>query len=342
MNIKGILICLLLACLGAKADTSSFLEEDNFVSKIFKEIAKKKISTGLNLFDWNQVEGLNMALRYRIDVEPSYVDGFYTRVDRYALDTNLNPGEWFDGWSAPISFRVGANSEVLFARQFKSQLEALNVIKNPPYSLKNLPFSANSVIRHLNVGDFVSLTGNLNLVLSAEAFSYASSIINIQGSAYVLLMGQFNIHFYKLDHNRVRLKIIANKASGYGAGVNTSEFSGFKALGIESVQKYVGGKIKSILNFHPLSINWSKGQSDLVMIDYVFDFDHPEAVAAYNKFMSAKMRLKQLEILNPLNNIKDLQSIVFSDLTHIEEIYWQDKDKPQENRRVDRLFKGRA
>lgn len=342
MYIKRILCSLLFIAMAAKADTSSFLSEDSYFNKIFKEIAKKRIGAGLNVFAWDQVDGLNLALRYRIDAEPSYMNGFYTRVDRYSLDTSISPGAWFDGWSGPIGFGIGANSEILFARQFKSQLEALNVVQNPPYNLINLPISAEAAVKHLKVGDFVSMTGKLNLVLSAEAFSYATSVINIQGSAYVMMMGQFNIHFYKLDHNRVRLKIIANRESGYGAGVNSSEFSGFKALGISSAEKVIGGTLKRFINLNPISINWSKNQSDLVMIDYVFDFDHPDSVAAYNHFMSAKMRFKQLEILNPVNNIKDLQSIVFSDLTKIEEIYWQDKDLPQDRRRIDRLFKGRS
>lgn len=342
MFIKRILCSLFFIALTVKADTASFLAEDSYINKIFKEIAKKRIGAGLNIFTWDQIDGLNLALRYRIDAEPSYMNGFYTRVDRYSLETDISPGSWFDGWSGPIGFGVGAKSEILFARQFNSQAEALNVVQNPPYNLVNLPITADAAMKHLKVGDFVSLTGKLNLVLSAEAFSYATSVINVQGSAYVMLMGQFNIHFYKLDHNRVRLKIIANREGGYGAGVNSSEFSGFKALGISSAEKMIGGSLKRFINLNPISINWSKNQSDLVMIDYVFDLDHSDAVDAYNHFMSAKMRLKQLEILNPVNNIKDLQSIVFSDLTQIEDIYWQDKDLPQERRRIDRLFKGRS
>lgn len=340
---KGFLIvCALVLGFQAMANTESFLTEDNTFNKILKEIAKKRIQGGLNIFKWDQIDGLNLSLRYKLIAEPSYVDGYYTRVDRYNLEANINPGSWFDGWSGPIGFSVNAGSEVLFARQFKSQMQALNVVKNPPYDLRHLPLSAQKAIQKLQVGDFVSMTGNLNLVLSAEAFSYASSVIDINGSAYVLLMGQFNIHFYKLSDNHIRLKVIANRQQGYGAGINSSEFSGFKALGIGSAEKYVGGKIKRVLNFNPISINWSKRNTDLVMIDYVFDLKNPDAVAAYDHFMSAKMRLKQIELLNPLNNIKDLQGLVFSDLTQIEKIAWQDREKPEDQRRIDRLFKGRS
>lgn len=342
MFLKGILSLLFFVAFAVKADTSSFLSEDSYYNKIFKQIAKKRIGAGINIFSWDQIDGLNLSLRYRIDAEPSYINGFYTRVDRYSIETEISPGSWFDGWSGPIGFDIGANSEILFARQFNSQAEALNVVKNPPYDLVNLPITADAAIKHLKVGDFVSLTGKLNLVLSAEAFSYATSVINIKGSAYVMLMGQFNIHFYKLEHNRVRLKIIANRENGYGAGINSSEVSGFKALGISSVERYVGSGLRRFINLNPITLSWSKNQSDLVMIDYVFDLNNPEAVLAYNHFMSAKMRLKQLEILNPVNNIKDLQSIVFADLTQIEDISWQDKNLPVEQRRVDRLFKGRS
>lgn len=324
------------------AETSEFLTKDNRVYKIFKEIAKKKLSTGFNVFSWDQIDGLETSLGYRISVEPSYMNGFYTRVDRYEFENDIRPGAWFDDWSDSIGISINAGSEVLFARQFKSQGEALNIIQNPPYDIRNIPVSAKNAMAKLVVGDFVSLKGNLNLMLSAEAFTHSLSTVKISGVAYVMIMGQFNIHFYKLPNNKLRLKIIADRQKEYGAGIHSSKYSGFKALGIESAQKYIGGRLKQILNFKPIDIKWSKNSSDLVMVDYVFDLNNAEAAQAYNHFMSAKMKLKQLEVLNPLNNIKDLQEVAFSDLTQIEKIFWQDKDKPESLRRIDRVFQGRS
>ncbi|MCK6597655.1 MAG: hypothetical protein L6Q37_04765 [Bdellovibrionaceae bacterium] len=341
---KKLFFLIYVCCFGfhAAAENSGLFELDLSFQKILKELSKQKIQGNLDLFSLDQIEGINLSLKYALSAEPSYLDGYYTRIDRYSLDTSLDPGDWFSGWPSPIGFHIGAGSEVLFARQFRTQGEALNVVKNPPYNLKHLPINSQNVIQNLKPGDFVGLTGKLNLLLSAEAFNYSAGFVDVKGAAYIVLTGQFNIHFYKLIDNRVRIKILALKQNGFGVGVNSDEYSGYEALGLTSIERYVKGKVKRLLNFKPLTLDWNKKSSDLVMIDYVFDLNQLDALQAYDHFMSAKMRLKQLEILNPINNIKDLQGMVFSDLTEVEKLAREDKDKPVEQRRVDRLFQGRS
>ena len=166
---KKLFFLIYVCCFGLSvaAETSGLFELDLSFQRILKELSKQKIQGNLDLFSLDQIEGINLSLKYALSAEPSYLDGYYTRIDRYSLDTSLDPGDWFSDWPSPIGFHIGAGSEVLFARQFRTQGEALNVVKNPPYNLKHLPINSQNVIQNLKPGDFIGLTGKLNLLLSA-------------------------------------------------------------------------------------------------------------------------------------------------------------------------------
>ena len=39
------------------------------------------------------IDGISTSLRYKIESEPSYVDGYYTRIDKYTLNMGVNVGD---------------------------------------------------------------------------------------------------------------------------------------------------------------------------------------------------------------------------------------------------------
>lgn len=150
MTLASSLIFLGTTQAQAKLD---FLEPAKLAQTIKKEVAKQSIGANMNLVSADILDGVSAALKYRIQSEPSYVNGYYTRLDKYTFGVNINPGDIIEGLDVPVGFSINKNAEVIFARQFKSQAESLTAV---PYSLKQLPLSAQTATRELDPGDFVS------------------------------------------------------------------------------------------------------------------------------------------------------------------------------------------
>lgn len=320
-----------LGALPAYADLG-FLEPAQIARTIKKEVAKQSIGTNVNLVNADIFEGISAALKYRIQSEPSYVDGFYTRLDRYTLSVDINPGDIIEELNTPIGFGINKNAEIIFARQFKSQTESLTAL---PYTLKNIPLTAQTAIRELQVGDFVSLQTRLSFVVSLGASSPLGPQFSVSGSTHAYISGDFYIHLFRMPNNHIRVKLIGIRGKGGGAGAQVGVGS-FKVLGFN----YLDKKISRWLDLTPLALNISKSNNDVFMIDYVFDLDNSQAAQSYDHLMLKKTRFKDLTLVSPLDSTEDLKSKLLTDLSDIEEMSYADRNLPPESRRVDRVFKG--
>ena len=316
----------------ALAGGLDFLEPAKVAQKVKNIIAKQKIGGTVNVVNAEVFDGLSAAIKYKIQSEPSYVDGYYTRLDQYTIDLNANPGDLINGNDLPLGFSIDNTSEIIFARQFKKQSESLTAL---PYGPKNLPLSAHEAIKNLNPGDFVALTGNLSLVLSLNASAPLAGVGAATGSTHVYISGEFLIHTFRMPNNKLRLKLIAIRGKGLGANAGLS-FDNFKIVGL----KVVDNKIKSLINVDPLTLGASKDSNALFMLDYVFDLDNPQAAQAYDDLVHKKMRVKDLAFVSPVGNSQELKDSVLTDLSEVEDIVAEDHNLPAEQRRVDRIFKG--
>ncbi|HWU43824.1 MAG TPA: hypothetical protein VN132_10310, partial [Bdellovibrio sp.] len=317
----------------AHAGFFDFLEPANLSQKMKNLIAKQKVSGSVNIFDVQIYDGLSAALKYKIQSEPSYVDGYYTRFDRYTLDADAKPGDMIGGNDLPIGFEIDSNSEIIFARQFKKQSDTFTAL---PYTAKNLPLSAEQAIKNLNPGDFVAFNGKLSAVLSLNASSpIGGSIATASASTHVYITGQFMIHTFRMPNNKLRLKLIALRSKGVGvnAGVN---FGDFKIVGL----KIIDNRIKSRINLDPVNFGLNKDGTGLFMLDYVFDLNNAQAAQSYNDLIHTKTKFKDLTFINPLDKDDTIKNDILSDLAGVEDIVNQDYKLPPAQRRVDRIFKG--
>ena len=76
------------------------------------------------------------------------------------MSTAINPAAWVEDFSAPFGLGISANSEIVFARQFKSQADSAIAVPHTPY---NLPINAKRALEKLQAADFVSFRTNLSL-----------------------------------------------------------------------------------------------------------------------------------------------------------------------------------
>lgn len=316
----------------AHAGGLDFLEPANLAQKVKNIIAKQKIGATVNIVDAEVFDGLSAALKYKMQSEPSYVDGYYTRLDKYTLDVDATPGDLIDGNDLPLGFSIDHESEIIFARQFKKQSDSLTAI---PYGPKNLPLSAEQAIRNLNPGDFVAITGKLSLVLSLNASAPLTAIGNASGSTHVYISGEFLIHTFRMANNKLRLKLIAIRGKGAGSDAGVS-MDGFKIVGF----KWADHRIKSWINLDPLKLGINKDGNNLFMLDYVFDLNNAQASQAYDNLIHKKTRFSEIAFINPVAGTETVKQDVLTDLSDVETISGEDHSLPPSQRRIDRVFKG--
>lgn len=300
--------------------------------KVREQIAKQEIGGSLKLLDIELLEGLGLAVQYRIESEPSYVDGFYTRIDKYSMTADVNPGDIIGDMDGPIYFNISRGGVVVFARQFKSQKDSLLA---RPYSLKHIPMTADKAIRNLNVGDYVGLEANLAFVLGLAGSSNSSGI-DFGASTHAFISGKFFVQMFKMPDNKMRVKLISLNTKGVGADGKAKYGFDLDIVGL----KFIENRVEKLVDFTPIRLGAEKSKNNVFMLDYVFDFNNPLAVQAYNDMMTKKLQFKELKPTNPLHDISKIQKEVLTDLSGVEQLSDEDRQNPPQQRRVNRLFKG--
>lgn len=307
------------------------LKPANAWEKIKKEVAKQEIGGSVTLVNADIINGISTSLRYKIESEPSYVDGYYTRIDKYIMDFGVDIGDLLNDMDSPISFGINKGTEIIFARQFKTQKDSLLTL---PYTMRNLPLTAEKAITRLVPGDFVAFEGKLNLVLSL-GYDTLKGSFEAGASTHAYLSGNFMVHLFRMADDKMRVKLIAVRGEGVGANVGV-EVEDLEILGVNLIDN----RIEKWLNFVPLKASTGLGKKDVIMLDYVFDLDNAQAAQAYDNLMQNKVMFKDVKILNPMASRQDLQNQLLADLTGVEAITMEDAQMPAQQRRIDRVFKG--
>ncbi|MEK2689054.1 hypothetical protein [Bdellovibrio sp. GT3] len=334
-SLKAGLIALVLALsvpVTSHAGLDIFEPGKKVVEKIRKQIAKQDIGATIGL-GGDIIDGLHVSLKYKAKSEPSYLDGYYTRLDKYVLTSELNVGDLIDGSDTPFGLEVENGTEVYFARQFKTQGDSLKAI---PYSIKQIPFTAQKAVKNLKVGDFVALQGKLNIVFSVGGATDLNPTIELGGSTHVFMAGDFMIHLYRMADDKIRVKLITMRRRGVGASASIDYLGKLKVVGLRVIDR----KLERWVDLKPASLNFGKSMNDVFMLDYVFDLKNAQAATAFNNFMNKKLKFKNLKVIDPTASRPELQNELMTDMSEVEDMYMADHNLPADQRRIDRVFKG--
>lgn len=327
-------ILMLLVIISTKAHAlPDFLEPAKVAGSVKKAIETATIGGNLKLFNAEVYDGVTTALQYKIQTEPSYIDGYYTRYDRYKFKMDVSPTDWISGYDSPLGFSIHKNAEIFFARQFKTQKESITAL---PYTILNFPINSKRAIEKLNPGDFIAFQTDLNLVMSVGTATQLMTHLPLGASASVFVSGNFLVHMYRMPNEKLRVKFIAVRGKGAGIGVGSSYDQRLEIFGF----KYLDKRITKWLMLNPLSLGTSKTNNDLFMIDLVFDLNSPEAALAYDNLVGSQFKFKELALTNPIKSKEQLKNTLVRDLTEVEDIIAQDESKRSNERRIEQIFKG--
>ncbi|MGZ3809584.1 MAG: hypothetical protein ACXVCE_15985, partial [Bacteriovorax sp.] len=129
------------------AKLEDYLDRKEIQKKIRETIANQDLDFDVSLGNLDLIDGINISSKYKYDVEASYINKFYTRVDKWDLSGAINVGEVLkDLVDIPFSFSVNKTSSFFFVRQFPKKLDAIKAL---PYTPAKLPLNAKLALKNL-------------------------------------------------------------------------------------------------------------------------------------------------------------------------------------------------
>lgn len=334
---KALLFLLLLLSVqpgfAHAAKLEDYLDRKEVQKKIREAIADQDINFGVDLGNIDLVEGIALSNKYTYDVEASYINKFYTRIDKWDILAGINVGDVLkDLVDVPFGFSVNRSNSFFFVRQFPTKLEAMKAI---PYAPNKLPLNANLALKNLKVGDFVSMPANLNIALGAGTGVSLPGAIGVSANANMgfVLSGEFTIQVFKIDDSHVRLKLLTKRGRDSSGSVGVGV--GFNIFGVNLLDHQIERLVERDLAQFGASYN----PGAQFIIDYVFNLKDEQAALAYNRILSSTLKFKDI-IVADMVNPKDLQDKLISSYEKADEIFDQDRSLPPKDRRVQRIFKG--
>ena len=92
-----------------QASLSDHLNPKDIQSRIRSEIADLDIRFSADLFNLDLFEGIGLSARYRYEVEPSYQNGFHTRIDKWRIKADLSIGDMIGASETPLYLNLKRN-----------------------------------------------------------------------------------------------------------------------------------------------------------------------------------------------------------------------------------------
>lgn len=271
------------------------------------------VETGSPVFSLDLLEGIALGAQYKYLVEPSYRDQFFSRVDRYTVSTAIKPGDWFE--TLPVLVGIDAGAEILFAQQFASGTEARDL--GNTYLPNRLPLTADKALA-LKPGDYVRFDAHLSLLTKlGQLYSLPQRLLSAQASVSAIASGEFQVHVFRLDAGRVRLKLVAERERTLEAGAAVRPNVPLAILGLNARSQ----QIVEFAKFdRALKLAIGKSNQSLFAVDYTLDLSAPEVRSAYDRVFSSRQTLTAATIGDPATDHFSLRHRLVGSLTELDDL----------------------
>ena len=280
------------------------------------------------------LQGIVFGAGYKYRVEPSYRPEYFTRIDSYRFRVGAAPGDLLGNLPLRISFN--RNAELVFAQQFADGPTARSPLST--YTPLMTPLSADKALG-LKVGDYVRFNTAIGLLANTgQVWPLAGYLLRANTGISMLLEGEYQVHVFRQDGSRVRIKLIAERAreGKVQAGVSAAPLVKMAVLSRVSNELLPLTRLVDLDVWASLAA--SKTDSDLFMIDYTLDLSRPEAIEAYNRIFQSEVILRDVKISNPLQGQFALRDRLVSSIEEVDLLARRDRNS--DNPAVIRHFKG--
>ncbi len=259
------------------------------------------------------LEGLTLGVRYLLQVQPSYRDQFFTRIDRYTLETDVRPGDSFPG--LPVALAIDSGTEILFAQQFVSGAEARN--PGNTYLPHRLPLNSKKALA-LKPGDYVRFDAHMNLLARlGQLFDIPQGFMNVGASISGVLSGNFQVHVFRLGQNEIRLKLIMERNR---SGKVAAQVSPDLPLGILAIDARAQ-RILELKKFdRSLSAALSRANQSVFLIDYTLDLSNPDVRDAYDKVFGNGLAMGAAAVARVRSSHNDLRHELLGSVVELDSL----------------------
>ena len=321
--------------LPAEVDTSTDgrlfrqMNADSLGERLGKELLDADLKISAKLFDLDLVPGLSLSGKYKWEIEDAARTDAVERSDEWELRTRVGVGDWVrDVFDTPFSVALEHGRKILLVRQFPDRISAAKPLPKSPLKL---PFSADRA-RDLPMGWFWSLPVDLAAVATLSV-GYGDGIVNGRVYGNYLLRGRFRMNIFKESEDKVRVQIIGGRERGPGGGAEL-RLGGIDIFGIRILDK----ALERLIDLRVLKIERARRRGVGVALDYVYDLGDPQAASAYEAAVRASLGFSGILAANPVVRAENLQDRMLQDLRPTEKLFLEDRERPVDERRVDRRF----
>tara|TARA_A100001015_G_C15044636_1_gene742652 strand:- start:4984 stop:6894 length:1911 start_codon:yes stop_codon:yes gene_type:complete len=303
----------------------------NIVLKNLKKVSSKLNKLNSDFLDLNFELGVpfpeyhfienfygGSSYRYR----RSYDGLSYLRVDTYEITPSYRYPSWLIN-RFPVSLILNSNQKLIYNRRFNSQEKnKLGALFLKPY----LPFNARTVLKNMRPGDYFSMPLSINIGVGTSIVHFiANSPLMVGASSEFILSGQFIVDILLMNDKRVRLRLKSlNARKAQILGFLTPQFTMTEV-------RLVDGIIRDTIDFNLLTAGTELIDEKFILLDYVFNLNDQKARNAFNQ-----MLIKSFKINSALKKNRQ----IISTTRIADQIATEDTNKPIEQKRVIKIFKG--
>lgn len=293
-----------------------------------------KIGPTLNVGAMGSISG---SVGYHYVVTPAYMNEQHQRIDGYSLRLGANLG-------AELGVGRSAEAQISFSRLFSKKRNALLAKPRAP---QRFPFNSSTALQFLSVGSAarfeVASDGHigahflrtLNLGLEAIPAQFSASIQ--RGKRYI-------IDVYRLDSERVRLRLLATRNMGtFGTKASLTPLTS-----INFGMGFVDHVLNNLLRCDLITVEKTKSLSeklpvDTMMVDYVINLKMAPGQQTYDQFFNEILNMSIVEPLSLFESPMDFSSSLWSYAFVLDSAFQQEKMTSAAGpRAIERQFKGRT
>lgn len=288
-------------------------------------------------FNVGAMGSLTASIGYNYQVSPAGMQDFHQRVDGYGIRIGGNT-------LTTLGVGLSAEAQISFSRLFSKKIQALTALPRGP---QKFPYSADQAQRHLDVGSAarfeLASDGHIGANFS-RAMDIGLAPFAGQLSASISRGKRYIVDVYRLDSDRVRLRMIATRNMGtLGTQASLGPLTAMNfGLG------FVDHVLNNILRCELISVEKSTSASkklpvDTMMVDYVINLNTRVGYDTYNQFFQNLLTMDVVEQLGLYQDPDVFYSSLWTYAQVVDDAFQNEKqilDPAQ--RAVQRKFKGRT
>lgn len=308
-------------------------------------VGKQDVKLNIPLFELQLGDSISVPGHSYLRVYPNNDLKTYSRVESFRLGLNLSVPILESSLYVPMKSESGVMGE--FIRQFQTQKEALNVIKNKPYIVdagnkffsERVPFTALGA-RKLSSKDYFRFQIRTALRLQAGLLKSLGLMQGSLGAEY-LLYGDFQFEIYRKTNGRILVRATSLKKRGRSLGAQWGRPDTYVLRLFQ--MEWLDELATSLLPKKIFEIQISdKAIGDLFAVEYEFNLEDQDAQIAYEQMVNPRSwkMVDIYKVLNPANpSTKAMETTLAVTISTAEKISLMDSNLPSGSARVRRLIK---